>query len=78
MLGFGTSPDDKKYRSPSRKLVKFFERSRDNWKAKYQELKYKIKLVQNKNRYLEKKKAQLNQKIIELQRELDQYRKKNT
>ena len=78
MLGFGKNTDDKNYKSPSRKLVKFFERSRDNWKAKYQEQKYKMKLLQNKNRYLEKRKTQLNQKVKELQQELDQYRKKNS
>ncbi len=77
MLGSGKNTDDKNYKSPSRKLVKFFERSRDNWKAKYQELKYKMKLLQNKNRYLEKRKTLLNQKVKELQQELDQYRKKN-
>ena len=78
MLGFNQSSDDKKYKSPSRKLVKFFEKSRDNWKAKYQELKYKMKLMQNKIRYIEKRKTQLNQRIKELQQELDQYRKKKT
>ena len=78
MLGFNQNSDDKKYKSPSRKLVKFFEKSRDNWKAKYQELKYKMKLMQNKIRYLEKRKTQLNQRIKELQQELDHYRKKKT
>ena len=78
MLDFNQSSDDKKYKSPLRKLVKFFEKSRDNWKAKYQELKYKMKLMQNKIRYLEKRKTQLNQRIKELQQELDQYRKKKT
>jgi uncharacterized protein YlxW (UPF0749 family) len=72
------SSDDKKYKSPARKLVKFFEKSRNNWRAKYQELKYKMKLMQNKTRYLEKRKTQLNQRIKELQQELDRYRKKKT
>ena len=78
MLGSNQSSDDKEYKSPSRKLVKFFEKSRDNWKAKYRELKYKIKLMQNKIRYLEKRKTQLNQRIKELQQEVNQYRKKKT
>jgi len=78
MLGSNQSSDDKEYKSPSRKLVKFFEKSRDNWKAKYRELKYKMKLMQNKIRYLEKRKTQLNQRIKELQQEFDQYRKKKT
>ena len=78
MLGSNQSSDDKEYKSPSRKLVKFFEKSRDNWKAKYRQLKYKMKLMQNKIRYLEKRKTQLNQRIKELQQEFDQYRKKKT
>ena len=77
MLGFNQGSDDKEYKSPSRKLVKFFKNSRDNWKSKYQDLKYKMKLMQNKILYLEKRKTQLNQRIKELQQELDQYRKKN-
>ena len=77
MLGFNQGADDKEYKSPSRKLITFFKKSRNNWKAKYQELKYKMKLMQNKIAYLEKRKAHLNQKIKELQHEFDQYRKKN-
>lgn len=77
MLGFNQGSDDKEYKSRSRKLVKFFKNSRDNWKSKYQDLKYKMKLMQNKILYLEKRKTQLNQRIKELQQELDQYRKKN-
>ena len=76
MLGFNHGTEDKEYKSPSRKLIKFFQKSRDNWKSKYQDLKYKMKLMQNKIRYLEKRKTQLNQRIKELQQELDQYRKK--
>ncbi len=78
MLDSNQSSDDKKYKSPLRKLVKFFEKSRNNWKAKYQELKYKMKLMQNKIWYLEKRKTHLNQRIKELQQELDQYGKKKT
>ncbi|MBT8341911.1 MAG: hypothetical protein KJP07_18050 [Desulfatitalea sp.] len=76
MLGFNQGCDDKEHKSPSRKLIKFFEKSRDNWKAKYQDLKYKMKLMQNKILYLEKRKKQLNQRINELQQEVDQYREK--
>lgn len=78
MLSFNKSRNDKQYKSPSRKLIKFFEKSRDNWKAKYKEVKYQIKLMHNKNRYLEKRKAELNHRIKELEQELEQYRKKKT
>ena len=50
--------EEKKFKSPAHKLVKFFEQSRDNWKAKYQARKvenkqlknqiYKLKLSQQK------------------------------
>jgi hypothetical protein len=42
MLGFNQSDDDKGYKSQSRKLITFFKKSRNNWKAKYQDLKYKL------------------------------------
>ena len=37
------------YRSPVRKLVAFFQSSRDKWKEKCQEAKYELKLL--KRRY---------------------------
>ena len=77
MLVFNRGSDDKGYKSPPRKLVEFFKKSRDNWKRKYQDLKYKMKLVQNRIRYLEKRKTQLEQRIKELQQDFDLYRKKN-
>ena len=78
MLDSNRSTVEKEYKSPSRKLIKFFEKSRDKWKAKYLDLKYKTKLMQNKIWYLEKRKTELNLQIKELQKELDQYRKKKT
>ena len=47
--------EEKEYKSPVRKLVKFFKNSRDNWKGKYQELKKKFKRQSNRIRFLEKK-----------------------
>ncbi|WP_373499079.1 hypothetical protein [Desulfococcus sp.] len=70
------SDDDDGYKSPLRKLVKFFEKSRDNWKTKCQEAKYKVKMLQNKVRYLEKRKEELNKRVKELEKELQQDRKK--
>ena len=61
--------DDK---SRQRKLVKFFERSRTNWKAKYAETKEKLKQLETRGRYLEKSKAQDKEKVKELKRELGQ------
>jgi uncharacterized protein YlxW (UPF0749 family) len=76
MLAGNKESDDRDYKSPMRKLVKFFEKSRDNWKAKCQEAKYKVKLLQNRIRYLEKRKAELDKRVKELEKELRQYRQK--
>ncbi len=79
MLDDTKKNNDKIYKSPIKKLVTFFERSRDKWKAKYLDAKYKIKLLQNKVRYLEKRKSELNMKVKELEKELEQYKiKKKT
>ncbi len=64
--------NNKPYKSPLKKLLKFFEKSRDNWKTKCLKGKYKIKLLQNKIRYLEKRKAELKNRVKELEGELRQ------
>lgn len=61
---------EKKYKSPIRKLVPFFESSRDKWKAKCQEAKYQLKLVRNRIRYMEKRDDDLKRKIKALKKEL--------
>ena len=65
-------PDDHAYKSPMKKLVKFFEHSRNKWKTKCQKAKYQVKLLQNKVRYLEKRKVELNKRVKELEKELRQ------
>ena len=42
------------FKSPSRKLIRFFERSRDNWKRKYMKLKRERKKLSNQVRAVEK------------------------
>ena len=44
---------DKVYKSPVRKLARFFEKSRDQWKAKCREAKRTIKYLKNRVRFLE-------------------------
>lgn len=51
----------KEYTSPVRKLVRFFESSRDRWKAKHHELKKQLKLAQNQIRAVEKSRAKWRQ-----------------
>ncbi len=43
-----------KFRSPLRKLVVFFEASRDAWKAKCQQVKYQFKLLKRRFENLQK------------------------
>ena len=45
--------EDKAYRSPVRKLMQFFERSRDGWKRKRQEAKVVTRRLSNRVRKLE-------------------------
>ena len=49
------------YSSPLRKLVRFFESSRDQWKAKHHEVKKQLKLSQNQIRAVEKSRAKWRQ-----------------
>lgn len=65
------------YKSPLRKLVKFFEQSRNQWKEKYQLANKTIKRLSNRVRYLEKSKEQWKQKAIALEQELKQTRVEN-
>lgn len=62
----------KQYKSPRRKLVRFFEKSRDQWKAKCKNAKGTIKRLQNRIRYLEKSKDEWKRKAIKLENELAQ------
>ena len=60
------------FKSPRRKLVTFFKKSRDKWKNKCKGAKYENKLLKNKNRYLEKRKKELIEKVKELKTKLAQ------
>lgn len=44
---------DKEYTSPVQKLVRFFEKSRDQWKAKCGEAKAKLKRLKSRTRFLQ-------------------------
>ena len=50
--------NDLPYSSPPRKLLRFFLKSRDQWKAKCQHAKATVKRLENRVRFLEKSKAQ--------------------
>jgi len=64
-------PIFKKFKSPKTKLIRFFENSRDKWKERAKESKYKIKLLSKKIKYLEQTKMTQKERIKQLESELD-------
>jgi len=64
-------PIFKKFKSPKTKLIRFFEKSRDKWKERAKESKYKIKLLSKKIKYLEQTKMTQKERIKQLESELD-------
>jgi chromosome segregation ATPase len=62
---------EKTYKSPQRKLVKFFEKSRDSWKTKCREAKRTVKRLKNRIRFLQQSKDQWKSRVRELERELE-------
>jgi uncharacterized protein YlxW (UPF0749 family) len=63
----------KTYKSPRRKLVRFFEKSRDQWKTKHHQTKAEVKRLTNRVRFLERSKSDLQKQVAELQRTLAQH-----
>jgi len=63
---------DREYKSPVRKLARFFEKSRDQWKAKCREAKATIKRLKSRIRFLEESRDRWKQRAKELERELDE------
>jgi hypothetical protein len=59
------------YKSPRHKLVRFFEKSRNQWKAKCLNAKATVKRLQNRIRFLEKSKDRLKHRVSELEAELN-------
>ena len=71
--------ESKIFKSPVMKLVRFFELSRDKWKAKHHKVKQELKLMCNQVRAVEKSRAhwkevaqQERQRVRELTRELEE------
>ncbi|MHC4691025.1 MAG: hypothetical protein ACYS5F_15570 [Planctomycetota bacterium] len=64
------SREKESYKSPQRKLIKFFEKSRDQWKAKCLVSKQELKRLKNRIRFLEKSKAHWKDRAKELEAEL--------
>ncbi len=51
-----------RFASPTSKLVRFFQGSRDRWKAKQQQLRKECKLLSNQTRAVEKSRAEWRQR----------------
>jgi len=62
------------YTSPPRKLIRFFLKSRDQWKAKCLTAKAAIKRMENRVRFLEQSKALWKQRAQALEAEVAQLR----
>lgn len=69
-----TEPIETRFKSPQRKLVRFFEKSRDQWKTKCQTAKGTAKQLQNRVRFLERSKAELKTRTRALEAEVTQLR----
>jgi uncharacterized coiled-coil protein SlyX len=65
--------NEKSYTSPQRKLVKFFERSRDRWKAKSRVAKSVLKRVGTRLRRLERSNADYQQQLVTLQTQVAEW-----
>jgi len=79
----GTQATDGTFKSPLRKLVRFFQRSRDQWKRKHHALKKDIKREQNQRLAVERsrqywrgKAALAERRVCELEAELGVLKKR--
>jgi chromosome segregation ATPase len=61
---------DKAYKSPVRKLARFFEQSRDQWKAKHRIAKASVKRLKNRVRFLDQSQEHWKSRAQELEREV--------
>ena len=58
------------YKSPIRKLLAMLKAARDNWKAKYQQVRQQLRSVQQQNRAVEKSRQQWKARAISAESEL--------
>jgi hypothetical protein len=69
---------EKTYKSPLRKLVKFFEKSRDNWKNKYFEKKKELKRATNRIYDLELRKDKWKRRALKVESQLEEMKKNSS
>jgi chromosome segregation ATPase len=68
--------NSKTYSSPQRKLVKFFERSRNQWKAKAGAAKTVLKRLGTRRRRLERSTADYQQQLVAMQGQVAEWQAK--
>ncbi len=66
--------ETKEYRSPIKKLVRFFEDSRDKWKEKCQEAKLRVKRLHTKVADLQTSRERWREEARQLRAEVAQLR----
>jgi hypothetical protein len=64
------APAPKTYTSPQRKLLRFFEKSRNQWKTKCRDAKSKVKRLSKRVRFLEESRDRWKKQAQKLKREL--------
>ena len=69
--------NEKSYTSPQRKLVKFFERSRDRWKAKSRVAKTVLKRLGTRLRRVEQRNGDYQQQLAALQTQVAEWQAKH-
>lgn len=62
--------EGKTYKSPVRKLARFFEKSRNRWKVKHRQAKANVKRLENRVRFLDKSKEHWKSRVQELELEV--------
>ena len=60
---------DNNYKSPLKKLVVFFEKSRNQWKEKTLATKAQLKIAKNRIKFLESSKSELKDQVKALKEE---------
>jgi len=76
-VNFNKTSPIKIYKTPAKKLISFFKKSRDKWKEKCKESKYQIKLLRKKIKYIEDNKLRTyEERMAELEKKLDQSKDK--
>lgn len=67
---------EKEYKSPVKKLVKFFEKSKNKWREKCKEYSYESKLKNKRIRFLESTKSALKEENVELKKRIKELENK--